>query len=192
MNGILSLKTTSRVSQTDWSLSWVAALLLLGGGVMAVVLHRATDLSLGLPGHHGLEWMAIMILGRASSRYRGAGTLTSIGASAASLMPGLRSDNPYTWLFYLLPGLVMDFCFYYAPRLTNQMWFLVLLGGLAHVTKPLIQLGINLLTGWPFGSFRYGVLYPIASHLFFGMIGGLLGALIVLGIHRYSKKTNQG
>jgi len=167
-------------------------LLLIGGGVMAVVLHRTTDLSLGLPGHHGIEWMAIMILGRASSKFRGAGMLTSVGASVSTFVPGLQGENPFAWLFYLLPGLVMDFGFYYAPRLTKHVWFLVLLGGLAHATKPLGQLTINLITGWPFGSFRYGVAYPFASHLLFGMIGGLLGALVALGIHRSSKKSEQG
>ena len=42
-----------------------------------------------------------------------------------------------------------------------------------------------------FGSFRYGAVYPIASHLLYGIIGGLLGALLVLGIHRISPKSNQ-
>lgn len=192
MNGTSSLKTTSNAFRIEWSLTWLEALLLIGGGVMAVVLHRTTDLSLGLPGHHGIEWMAIMILGRVSSRFRGAGTLTSIGASAATFMPGLQGDNPFSWLFYLLPGPVMDIAFRYFPRYANTLWFMILLGGLAHATKPLGQLTMNLITGWPFGSFRYGVLYPFASHLFFGMIGGLIGALIALGVARYSKKSNQG
>lgn len=192
MNGTSSLKTASSISRTDWSLTWIEALLLIGGGVTAVVLHRTADLSLGLPGHHGLEWMAIMILGRASSKFRGAGSLTGIGASAAALMPGLQGGNPYAWAFYLLPGLVMDFSFHYAPRLTKHIWFLAFLGGLAHMTKPIGQLVINLITGWPFGSFRHGILYPFASHFLFGMIGGLLGALVALGIHRYSKKSDQG
>jgi len=170
-------------------LKWWEALLLIGSGIMAVVLHRAYDLSLGLPGHHGIEWMALMILGRASSRFRGAGTLTGIGASFASTTPLLHGENPFTWLFYLLPGPVMDFAFHYLPRFANKFWFLVLLSGLAHATKPIGQLTINLITGWPFGSFRFGVLYPFASHLLFGMIGGLLGALIVLGVQRSSKST---
>lgn len=157
---------------------------------MAVVLHRAFDLSLGLPGHHGIEWMALLIIGRASSRFRGAGTLTSIGASFASTMPLLHGENPFTWLFYLLPGSVMDFAFRYFPRYASKLWFLILLGGLAHATKPIGQLTMNLVTGWPFGSFRYGVVYPFVSHLLFGMIGGLLGALIVLGIRRYSEKPS--
>lgn len=192
MNGTSSLKTISSASRTDWSLSWIEALLLIGGGVMAVVLHRATDLSLGLPGHHGLEWMAIMILGRASSKFRGAGTLTSIGASAASMMPFLQGGNPYVWVFYLLPGFLLDVVFSYTPGLTKYLWFLAFLGGLAHATKPLGQLTINLITGWPFGSFRYGVLYPFVSHFLFGMIGGFLGAWIALGIQRSSKKSDQG
>ena len=193
MNGIYSQKTVLKTSPTDWTLRWWEALLLFGGGVLAVVLHRAYDLSLGLPGHHGMEWMALLIIGRASSRFRGAGTLTGIGASFASTLPFLRGENPFTWLFYLLPGPVMDLAFRYLPLYVNKLWFLVLLGGLAHATKPIGQFIMNLFTGWPFGSFRYGVLYPFASHLLFGMIGGLVGALIVLGVQRASSKSsNEG
>jgi membrane associated rhomboid family serine protease len=68
---------------------------------------------------------------------------------------------------------------------------LVRLGDLAHVTKPLGQPAINLMTGWPFGSFRFGIVYPFAGHLLFGMIGGLLCALVVSGIRRYSQKSPQ-
>ncbi|MBI5953448.1 MAG: hypothetical protein HY865_17480 [Chloroflexi bacterium] len=191
MNGISPPRNTSRSYPTEWSLTWLEALVLIGGGVMAVVLHRTTDLSLGLPGHHGIEWMAIMVLGRASSRFRGAGTLTSISASLASLMPGLKGDNPFSWLFYLLPGLVMDLAFHYLPRYADKLWLLTLLGGFAHVTKPMGQLAMNLITGWPFGSFRYGVIYPFASHILYGTIGGLLGALILYGVRRASSKTEK-
>jgi hypothetical protein len=192
MNGTSSLKNVSKTFQTDWSLSWLEALLLIGGGVMAVVLHRAFDHGLGLPGHHGIEWMAILVIGRVSSRFRGAGTLTSLGASCASVLPFLQGNNPFTWIYYLLPGPVMDLAFYYLPRYSTKLWFIVLLAGFAHMTKPMGQVSVNLLTGWPIGSFRFGILYPFATHLLFGMIGGLLGALIALGINRYSNKSNQG
>ena len=191
MNGASSLKNKSKSFPTEWSLSWIEALLLIGGGVVAVVLHRGLDNSLGLPGHHVIEWMAIMIIGRASSKYRGAGTIASIGASFASVLPFLAGDNPFTWIYYLLPGPVMDLAFRYLPRYANKLWFMVLLGGFAHVTKPIGQITVNLITGWPIGSFRFGVVYPFASHLLFGMIGGLLGALIVLGVRRMSSKTEK-
>jgi hypothetical protein len=188
MNGTAYPKTASKSFLTNWALTWWEALLLFGSGITAVILHRSFDLSLGLSGHHGVEWMALLILGRASSRFRGAGTLTSIGASVASTLPFLHGQNPFTWLFYLFPGLVMDLAFYYLPRYTNRLWFLTLLGGFAHMTKPLGQLIINLIVGWPFGSFRYSVLYPFASHLLFGMIGGLLGGLILFGVFRAATK----
>ena len=191
MNGTPSPRNISRSYPTEWSLSWLEALLLIGGGVMAVILHRTTDLSLGLPGHHGIEWMAIMILGRASSKFRGAGTLTSLGASFASVLPFLHGENPFTWIYYLLPGPVMDLAFRYLPRYANKIWFMALLGGFAHMTKPIGQLTVNLITGWPIGSFRYGVVYPFASHILYGTIGGLLGALILYGVRRASSKTEK-
>ena len=190
MNGTSSLKNISKSFPTEWTIPFWEAMLLIGSGMLAVVLHRAYDLSLGQPGHHGIEWMALMIMGRASSKYRGAGTLTSIGASFASALPILHGENPFTWLFYLLPGPVMDMAFRYLPRYANKLWFLILLGGFAHATKPLGQVIVNLISGWPFGSFRYGVAYPFASHLLFGMIGGLLGGLMLLGVHRASKKSS--
>ena len=190
MNGIAYPKTASRSFPTDWTLNLWEALLLIGSGVTTVVLHRTFDLSLGLSGHHGIEWMALLILGRVSSRFRGAGTLTGIGAAFASTLPFLHGGNTLTWFFYLIPGPVMDFAFHYLPRFKDKFWFLVLLGGLAHITKPLSQLSINLITGWPFGSFRYGVLYPISSHLLFGMIGGLLAALILLASSTLLSKSS--
>src|SRR6266540_6083268 len=93
MNGTYSQKNISKAFPTDWTVQWWEALLLIGGGVTAVVLHRSLDLSLGLPGHHGIEWMALLIIGRSSSRFRGAGTFTSVGASLASTLPFLQGGN---------------------------------------------------------------------------------------------------
>jgi hypothetical protein len=68
---------------------------------------------------------------------------------------------------------------------------MALLGGFAHMTKPAGQLTVNLITGWPIGSFRYGVVYPFASHILYGTIGGLLGALILYGVRRATSKTEK-
>jgi hypothetical protein len=135
--------------------------------------------------------MALLIMGRSFSRFRGAGTLSSLGAAGVSMLPlwGATHD-PFIWLIYLLPGPVMDLAFRYLPRYADKLWFLMILGGLAHVTKPVARLIITILSGWSFGSFRYGVAYPIASHLLYGLIGGLLGALLVLGIQRITPKSN--
>jgi hypothetical protein len=192
MNGTFSPKIVSKAFPTEWALTWWEALLLLGSGALAVVLHQSFRLALGLPGYHGIEWMALLIMGRSFSRFRGAGTLSSLGAAGVSMLPIWGAmDDPFIWLIYLLPGPVMDLAFRYLPCYANKLWFLMILGGLAHTTKPVARLVITILSGWLFGSFRYGVVYPIASHLLYGMIGGLLGALLVLGIHRVLPKSNQ-
>lgn len=53
-----------------------------------------------------------------------------------------------------------------------------------HATKPLVRLVISILSGWPYGSLLYGVAYPLATHVLFGILGGLLGATLVLGTRR--------
>ncbi len=190
MNGTSSIKSTSKLFQTDWALQWWEALLLLGSGALVVVLHESLRVPLGLPGRHGIEWMALLIMGRAFSRFRGASSIASVGASLTSFVPMLRGNDPFMWIVYLLPGPVMDAAFYYLPRYASKIWFLTLLGGLAAITKPLSRLVFAAIFGWVFGSFRNGFLYPVVSHFLFGMIGGLLGALIVLGVNKLSPKSN--
>ena len=34
----------------------------------------------------------------------------------ATTLPMLHTANPFTWLFYLLPGPLMDLAFHYLPR----------------------------------------------------------------------------
>lgn len=190
MNGTFSLKTASKAFPTEWALTWWEALLLIGSGALAVVFHRSFDLSLGLPGHHGIEWMALLIMGRSLSRFRGAGSLASLGAAGMSMLPGWGAANdPFIWLIYLLPGPLMDLAFRYLPRYADKLWFLMILGGLAHATKPVVRLIITVLSGWSYGSFRYGVVYPIYSHILYGLIGGLLGAIVVLGLRRITPKN---
>ncbi len=194
MNGTSYPKSVSKYfpiknTLTGLSSSALEAFLLIGSGALVVVLHQSFRLALGLPGYHGIEWMALLVMGRSFSRMKGAGSLASLGAAGMSMLPiwGAEHD-PFIWLIYLVPGPLMDLAFRYLPRYASKLWFLSILGGLAHITKPIIRLIITVLSGWSFGSFRYGVVYPISSHLLFGMIGGLLGAVCVLGIHRLSKK----
>lgn len=191
MNGAFFQNSRSRTYPTEGLLTWWEALLLLGSGSLAVVLHQSFSLPLGLPGHHGIEWMALLIIGRSFSRFKGAGTLASIGAAGTAMLPMFGAvRDPFIWLIYLLPGPIMDLAFRYLPKYAGTFWFMSILGGLAHISKPLFRLFITVISGWSYGSFRFGVVYPISSHFLYGMIGGLLGALIVLGVHRITKKPD--
>jgi hypothetical protein len=156
----------------------------------AVALHQVFRFPMNLPGRHGIEWMALLIIGRGLSRSRYAGSITAFGASTASLLPIWgASDDPFIWLIYLLPGFVMDLAFGNLSRWQNRLVFLGSLGALAHATKPLARWMISLSLGYPYGSLLWGVAYPLATHLLFGAIGGVLGGLAALGVKKIIERN---
>ena len=134
----------------------------------------------------------MLIVARCSSRYRYAGFMTSVGASAASFLPMWSTlDDPFTWLTYLVPGLVMDLAFIQLPAWKDRLWFLASLGALAHATKPLIRLPISLATGFPYTSFWAGFGYPFVTHLLFGLTGGFLGGLVMHVVKKYERRPTE-
>ena len=101
-----------------------------------------------------------------------------------SLLPVWGFGDPFAWLIYFLPGLVIDLAYRAGGHSQSNLWFLSLLGGLALATKPLARVGISLVTGWPYGSLFYGVAYPLATHILFGILGAFLGAKLVFTLQR--------
>lgn len=181
-NGELLTKTTSNALPVN-QISWREAALLFGLGVAAVALHAALRDRFSLPpGHQGAAWIAFVMLGRTTSRYRWAAVTSALGAAGTAMLPMLGFGDPFRWLTYLLAGATIDVAYFALSRWQNALWFLALLGGLAHMTKPLTRVVINEFTGWPYGSLLYGVLYPTFTHFLFGalgafMAGGLIGWL---------------
>ncbi|GAP12586.1 hypothetical protein LARV_00322 [Longilinea arvoryzae] len=185
MDGTVSQKKSLSSFLNSANLTALEALLMLGVGASAVVLHQVLRAPLDLPGRHGLEWMALLVIGRSFGRSRYAGSLASIGAAITAVLPMWAGfDDPLIWLIYLLPGPIMDLAFARFSRWQGNLAFLAVLGGLAHATKPLVRWVINLVTGFPYGSLLWGVGYPLATHILFGAAGGLLGGLVVWGVRR--------
>lgn len=188
MDGVVSQKRSLNGLLSKANLTAVEAVLMLGLGAAVVVLHQTLRAPLNLPGRHGLEWMALLVIGRSFGRSRYAGSLVSIGAAATSLLPIWAGfDDPFIWLIFLLPGPIFDFAFARFARWTGNLAFLAVLGGLAHATKPLLRWILSLASGFPYGSLLWGVGYPLATHILFGMCGALLGGLAVLGVRKAAK-----
>jgi hypothetical protein len=147
-------------------------------GVAIVLLEQAFRWPLQLPGHHGLEAMALLVLGRLACSSPWSATL--VGASAAVAAPFMGADHGVlTPLYYLLPGVVLDLGYRLAPQLiTRFLIALPVLAALAFATKPVIRLLASELFGMQFGSLRAGPVYPIFTHLMFGFLGALAVVLI--------------
>jgi len=146
-------------------------------GVLIVALHESFNYPLKIPGHHGLEAMALLVFARLTSTYRWAATIVSL--SAATTAAGVGAEHGWlTPFLYLAPGVVIDLAVMVFAGWRTQILVLPLIAAFAHATKPLMRFGLAETFGMEFGSFRAGVLYPISTHLAFGFAGGLAGALL--------------
>lgn len=161
-------------------LLWLVSL-----GVAIVALEGAFRWPLQLPGHHGIEAMALLLLGRLSCTHPASASIS--GASAALAAPLFGADHGQLMpLFYLLPGVVLDLGWRLQPRLGRLWLFLPLLTAVAFASKPVVRVLANLVFGMQFGSLRAGPLYPILTHLLFGFVGGLAAVLLWRATERAS------
>ena len=149
-------------------------------GAIAVSLHAATRNRVELgPGHQGLTWIAMLMLGRLTSQHPWAGTATAVGAAGATTLPLWRLGDPLLWLAYVIAGAAVDLGFGSVPRLRRTLWAVALLGGLAHAAKPLIRVVISQVGGVYYNSLAAGVAFPLATHFLFGAAGAAIGFALV-------------
>jgi hypothetical protein len=169
----------TRSRTTLGQLVWLAVL-----GVAAVAYHAATR-GMGTlpPGHQGVFWIGALMVGRLTVGTRFAATTTAVTAGAVSMLPIWGLGDPFRPLEYLIAGGAIDLGFAAFGRWSGNLWLLlpllVPLGGLAHATKPLLRLGINLVTGWPYGSLLWGVAYPVGWHFVFGAAGAAIAVTLL-------------
>ena len=152
-------------------------MLLCALGIAGVVLHTAFHWPLKLPGHHGLEWMAILVFARCVSPLKWSASITAGSAAIVSTLPVWGFSEPLVPLFYLLPGVVLDIGYRFFPAARVSVLWLGVIAALAHASTPLSRYLITALSDLHFGSLASGLAFPLSTHLMFGLVGGLAGAV---------------
>lgn len=146
----------------------------------AAWLHEALRWPLHLPGHHGLEWLAILVFARVVARARYAASWAALGAVAAAVLPAFGTQGALGDCAYLIAGIGMDLAWHALPAIRRSPLGLAVVAGLCHATKPLWFTVLAVSTGARFGSIVDGVLEPWFMHFCFGCAGGLVGASLAL------------
>jgi hypothetical protein len=144
-----------------------------------VTLHAYLRLPLKVPGHKGLIWITVLMIGRLVSQRRWAATVTSSSAAATSLIPIMGFKDPIDTFAFLISGFVLDLGFILSPRLVLSLWGVAVLGAFAHATKPMSKYLASVGTGLPFPSMITGLAYPLLLHGLFGAIGAIAAALFL-------------
>jgi hypothetical protein len=176
MHTSLLQRTISKVFPNSTAAATVEIIFLLALGMLAVALHTKLRLPMHLPGKQGLLFMALIITGKGLSKYPFAASLSGIGAATLLLIPGLGFHDPFIALNYLFLGCIMDLVAGFASGFTTRTWLIATLCGACWVFIPLFRLAMSLIVDVPLGAFRSGIFYPIATHLLFGIAGGLVAA----------------
>ena len=176
MNGNSPGKRLSGLSlNLDISYLLEAFLLIMAGG-LAAYMHFHVRLPLNMPGHHGLEFMAILTQVRLSSRFRYAGMISMLGTGIVLLVPGLGGGTLLHGFAYLLPGIFIDLMYAAGKERMKVLFVIAFISGLAYTAIPLSRMILNAFFGYPYMAFvKHGMIYTIFSFFFFGMMGGLLG-----------------
>ncbi len=188
MNGSMYQKSISRAFPTSTLSLVFEILLLLFLGISAIVLRTYLRIPLNIPGRHGLEFMAILMIARRSSNLPFASIITMMGASTFMFFPIIGIKDPFLPIIYVIMGIVVDALFIAFNKPYNRLAILTLIGGIAYMVIPVGRIIMYLFTGILESSFiKWGFVIPVLSHFIFGLAGALLGAGLVLSLKKLRK-----
>jgi hypothetical protein len=82
-------------------------------------------------------------------------------------------------LNYLFLGCIIDLAAGFTSKFKSSTWIVAIACGACWIFIPLFRLAMSLIVAMPQGAFRSGILYPLFTHLVFGIAGGLVAAGIL-------------
>lgn len=177
MNGKLHQKHILSRSHSSYLTTVLEHVLLIGLGMLAIVLHARLRTPLNMPGHHGLEFMAVLLAGRMSSRLPAASSLSSAGIGLLLLFPVLGFSDPFMGFNYMLPGFFLDLVWNLSSERKHQLLLMIPAAGVAYLMIPLSRLMLSWITAYPYNSFlKHGPVAVLAGYGMFGLAGGVLGS----------------
>ncbi|MEJ2208602.1 MAG: ECF transporter S component [Anaerolineae bacterium] len=152
---------------------------------LIVVAKIALRLPLQLPGHSGIFWMAIMIVGVGVVHKPGAASLVGLTSALIATFLGLGDFGALnTFLSYTAVGLGTDLALWLLGGNPENLIVATLAATFGHTAKFLVKWGLGVVAGAPVGFIALGLLRAVIGYVVFGALGGLLGALTLRALRR--------
>ena len=176
MSGKRSRKRRLFTTQDLVVLALFAALVALSKVVLRMPLR--------VPGHSGITWMAILLVGRGLVRRPWAGTVLGFvsGIIAVAVVGG--REGLLLWLKYLAPGAMMDLAALMSREHLGHPFVGAVAGAIANAAKLVTSLLVSLALGVPTGYLALGLGLSATTHVVFGALGGWLGTLVLRLLRR--------
>ena len=154
---------------------------------LIVVAKIALRTPLQMPGHSGIFWMAIIIVGVKVVPRRGAASIIGVTSGLLASFLGLGDFGALdTFLSYAMVGVASDLILWLMGGNAENLITAILTGILGHLGKFLVKWLFGIFSGTPLGFVALGLIRSMVSYIMFGAIGGLLGWLTLRALRRAS------
>jgi len=165
----------------------VKVLLVFLLGAFAIVLHAKLRIPLGIPGRHGIIFMALLFAGKYIYNAKFSGSLFSLGCNSILIFSNLGFNDPYMPVIIMFPGLITDILPMVFKTKNANFGFTILVGATAYMSIPALRTIIMSLTGFPYGSLLKSPILPFITHFLFGA----LGTAFAFGVYHAIKKQKK-
>lgn len=159
-------------------------LLLATLAALIVAANVALKLPVKMPGHSGLVWMALLVVARTVVARPGAAAAAGLLSGAVAVFLGVGDKGALdTFLSYAAAGLGVEAVLALAGA-SPPAWACAAAGLAGNLAKLGVKIALEVWVGIPTGFVLVGRLWPTATHVVFGLLGGLLGFLVVRALRR--------
>ena len=168
------MQTLARSSSTRRRSAGADVALAIAVGLVAALAKRYLDFSLGIPGHAGVGWIAVLVSGRLLNSRPGMATIAGLSMGLLAVPVGVGHSLGYNVVLYGMAGGLLDSGALLRLPL-HRPWGAMLAGITIHVAKY----GFIFANAWISDILRrveiFGFLRALGNHVAFGAAGGLLG-----------------
>jgi hypothetical protein len=167
-----------------WSLTLRDLLLLVLVADLAMLAKAFLRTPIHVPGHSGLLWVSLFIVGRGLVDKPGAGLVLGGVAGVVATFLGMGKSGPFEWTKYAAAGALLELLVLFLPGPLTSVWKAAIVGAVAHLGKLAAMLIVALALQLPAGFIVLGLALSATTHVLFGALGGVVGALLLRELRR--------
>ena len=151
---------------------------------LVVVAKIALRTPIQMPGHTGIFWMAVIIVGAGVVPKLGAASIVGLTSGILAGFLGLGDFGALNTFFsYTAVGVGTDLALLLLQDPEN-LTAAALSASLGHLGKFVVKWALSAITGAPVGFIALGLARAFVGYIVFGALGGLLGALTLKALRR--------
>ncbi|MFQ5910457.1 MAG: hypothetical protein ACE5IJ_07025 [Thermoplasmata archaeon] len=158
----------------------LSCVIILQVSLLLVLVKTYLRMPLHIPGHSAVYILPILILGKLGARWRYSGTGIGLTSAVFAAGFGIMGGPLLAFSRLLVMGMVVDVAFTRSSNLA--MLPFVLCGVFANMAKVLIGWAVASAVGIPVFFIQAGMTFSLMTHMFFGVLGGLVAFGIVKGV----------